>query len=79
MIRTDTDAINQSRIARDNPQHKTAPIPRKARISTAINTIGLYETWEHPEFIVIGRSRATSHAMLKALADDIEIDSHPTS
>lgn len=40
-------------------------------------TIGLYDTWEHPEFIVIGRSRATSHAMLKALADDIEIDSPP--
>ena len=26
-------------------------------------TIGLYETWNHPELIVIGRSRATSHAM----------------
>ena len=40
-------------------------------------TIGLYETWEHPEFIVIGRSRATSHAMLKTLADAIELNEPP--
>jgi hypothetical protein len=40
-------------------------------------TIGLFETWSHPEFIVIGRSRATSHAMLKTLADDIEMSSPP--
>jgi hypothetical protein len=40
-------------------------------------TIGLYETWEHPEFIVIGRSRATSQAMLKTLSDDIEQSSPP--
>jgi hypothetical protein len=33
-------------------------------------TIGLCETWGHPELIVIGRSRATSQAMLKTLADD---------
>jgi hypothetical protein len=40
-------------------------------------TIGLYESWDHPEFIVIGRSRATSHAMLKILADDIELNGPP--
>jgi Domain of unknown function (DUF4262) len=40
-------------------------------------TIGLYETWEHPELIIIGRSRATSHAMLKTLADDIELNDPP--
>jgi hypothetical protein len=40
-------------------------------------TIGLYETWNHPEFIVIGRSRATSHAMLKALSLDIELNCPP--
>jgi Domain of unknown function (DUF4262) len=40
-------------------------------------TIGLYDTWEHPEFIVIGRSRATAHAMLKSLADDIELNDSP--
>jgi hypothetical protein len=40
-------------------------------------TIGLYETWNHPELIVIGRSRATSHAMLKTLADDIELNDPP--
>jgi Domain of unknown function (DUF4262) len=40
-------------------------------------TIGLYETWEHPELIVIGRSRATSHAMLKTLSDDIELNDPP--
>ena len=37
----------------------------------------LYETWQHPELIVIGRSRATSHAMLKVLADDIELNDPP--
>ena len=40
-------------------------------------TIGLYETWQHPELIVIGRSRATSHAMLKTFADDIELNCEP--
>lgn len=40
-------------------------------------TIGLFETWQHPELIVIGRSRATSQAMLKTLADDIELNSAP--
>ena len=40
-------------------------------------TIGLYQTWNHPELIVIGRSRATSHAMLKTLADDIELNCPP--
>jgi hypothetical protein len=37
VIRMDTDQINQQRIPRDNPQLKTAPIARKARVSTAIN------------------------------------------
>jgi hypothetical protein len=37
VIRTDTDQINQPRIARDNQQQKNAPIARKARDSTAIN------------------------------------------
>jgi hypothetical protein len=40
-------------------------------------TIGLHETWDHPEFIIIGRSRATSHEILKTLADDIESNSQP--
>jgi hypothetical protein len=40
-------------------------------------TIGLYETWQHPEFIVIGRSRATSHEILKTLADDLELNNPP--
>jgi hypothetical protein len=35
-------------------------------------TIGLYETWQHPELIVIGRSRATSHEMVKTLSSKIE-------
>jgi Domain of unknown function (DUF4262) len=40
-------------------------------------TIGLFETWHHPELIIIGRSRATSHEILKSLADDIELDDPP--
>jgi Domain of unknown function (DUF4262) len=40
-------------------------------------TIGLFETWSHPEFIVIGRSRATAHEMLKALATEIEENRPP--
>ena len=40
-------------------------------------TIGLYETWQHPELIVIGRSRATSHAMLQSLSKDIELNDPP--
>src|SRR5271154_1019490 len=35
-------------------------------------SIGLYETWGFPELIVIGRSRATAHEMLKTLASQIE-------
>jgi hypothetical protein len=40
-------------------------------------TIGLYETWNHPELIIIGRSRATSHEILKTLANDIELNDPP--
>jgi hypothetical protein len=40
-------------------------------------TIGLYETWDHPELIIIGRSRATSHEMLKTLSNNIELNSLP--
>jgi Domain of unknown function (DUF4262) len=40
-------------------------------------TIGLYETWGHPELIIIGRSRAASHEMLKTLAGDIELNDPP--
>jgi tetratricopeptide (TPR) repeat protein len=40
-------------------------------------TIGLYETWQHPELIIIGRSRATSHAMLQSLSKDIELNDPP--
>jgi hypothetical protein len=35
-------------------------------------TIGLYETWQHPELIVIGRSRATAHKMLESIATQID-------
>jgi hypothetical protein len=35
-------------------------------------SIGLYETWNHPELMVIGRSRATSYEMLNTLATQIE-------
>ena len=42
VIRTDTDAINQPGIARGNRRPKSAPIARKARVSTAINT---WNTW----------------------------------
>jgi hypothetical protein len=27
-------------------------------------SIGFYETWQYPELIIIGRSRATAHQML---------------
>jgi hypothetical protein len=35
-------------------------------------TIGLYETCTHPELIIVGRSRATAHEMLTAVATEIE-------
>jgi hypothetical protein len=35
-------------------------------------TIGLYETWAHPELIITGRSRATAHEMLSCLVAEIE-------
>jgi hypothetical protein len=35
-------------------------------------SIGLYETWDHPELIVIGRARATAHKMLESIATQIE-------
>jgi hypothetical protein len=40
-------------------------------------TIGLFETWDYPEFIVIGRSRATSYEILKTLAMEIEDNRQP--
>jgi hypothetical protein len=38
VIRTDADPITQPQIARGNRRLKSAPIARKSRISTAINT-----------------------------------------
>jgi hypothetical protein len=35
-------------------------------------TIGLYETWNHPELIIIGRSRATAHHILNTVATGLE-------
>jgi hypothetical protein len=40
-------------------------------------SIGLYETYEFPELIVIGRSRSTAHHMLQTIADDIELNCPP--
>lgn len=40
-------------------------------------TIGLYETYGFPELIIVGRSRATAHAMLKTLADALESNGLP--
>lgn len=40
MIRPDTDEINQPGIAPGNRRLKSAPIARKARVSTAINNMG---------------------------------------
>jgi hypothetical protein len=40
-------------------------------------TIGLYETFHFPELIIIGRSRATSHEMLKFIADDLDANDQP--
>jgi hypothetical protein len=40
-------------------------------------TIGLYETWNYPEIIIIGRSRATAHHALNAVATALEKDHRP--
>ena len=40
-------------------------------------TIGLYETWHHPELIIIGRSRATANHMLQTIADILGADQRP--
>ena len=40
-------------------------------------TIGLYDTWNHPELIVIGRSRVTAHHMLESITADLDLDHRP--
>ena len=40
-------------------------------------TIRLYETWKHPELIVIGRSRSTAQTMLTAIVNEIEENRPP--
>ena len=40
-------------------------------------TIGLYDTWSHPELIIVGRSRATAHHMLNSIATELEYDRRP--
>ena len=37
-------------------------------------TIGLYDTWNHPELILIGRSRATAHHILDNIATGLDND-----
>jgi hypothetical protein len=40
-------------------------------------TIGLFDTWEFPELIVVGRSRAISYEMLNTIAKNIELNDPP--
>ena len=40
-------------------------------------TIGLYDTWQHPELIIVSRSRATANEMLSAVATEIEENRPP--
>jgi hypothetical protein len=40
-------------------------------------TIGLYDTWSHPELIIIGRSRATAQHMLATIVTELEYDRRP--
>jgi len=40
-------------------------------------TIGFYETWQHPELIIIGRSRATAHRILSTIAIGLDEDRRP--
>jgi Domain of unknown function (DUF4262) len=37
-------------------------------------TIGFYETWNHPELIIIGRSRATAQHILNTVATGLDND-----
>jgi Domain of unknown function (DUF4262) len=37
-------------------------------------TIGFYDTWNHPELILIGRSRATAHHILETVAKGLDND-----
>jgi hypothetical protein len=40
-------------------------------------TIGLYDTWQHPELIIIGRSRETSQHALNTVVAGLEHQHHP--
>jgi Domain of unknown function (DUF4262) len=35
-------------------------------------TIGLFETWQHPELIILGRARATAHHILNTVATGLD-------
>jgi|SRR5450631_20715 hypothetical protein len=37
-------------------------------------TIGFHDTWNHPELIIIGRSRATAHHILETIANGLDHD-----
>jgi Domain of unknown function (DUF4262) len=37
-------------------------------------TIGFHDTWNHPELIIIGRSRATAHHILETIATGLDSD-----
>jgi hypothetical protein len=40
-------------------------------------SIGFYETWNYPEMIIIGRSRATAHHILNTIATDLDDNHRP--
>jgi Domain of unknown function (DUF4262) len=40
-------------------------------------SIGFYDTWNHPEIIIIGRSRATAHHILNTIATNLEDNNPP--
>jgi hypothetical protein len=40
-------------------------------------SIGLYESWQFPEIIIIGRSRAIAHLILSTIATDLDDNHRP--
>ena len=75
MIRPDTDDINQPRLARGNRQLKSAPIARKARVSTAIynDRPSAGRETERRVVIVHGRPHIAKHSR----SDDQEVKIAP--
>jgi hypothetical protein len=69
---TNSPALGFDSNERGGVSHRTEGQGGRRRPASLSYTIGFYKTWNFPEVIIIGRSRATAHHVLDTIATGLE-------